>query len=90
MQVYDIDDWKQNTRFKGGYSKTSKQVIWFWKFVESQEIDMQSRLLQFITGTCRIPVGGFRDLIGSNGVQTFCIEKWGTPNDLPRSHTWYF
>lgn len=65
MQVYDIEDWKQNTRFKGGYNKNSKQVLWFWRYVESLDYDKQARLLQFITGTCRIPVGGFKDLIGN-------------------------
>ena len=38
-------------------------------------------------GTCRVPVGGFAELMGSNGPQRFCIEKVGKENWLPRSHT---
>lgn len=28
-------------------------------------------------------------LSGSNGPQLFTIEMWGTPDKLPRAHTWY-
>lgn len=48
---------------------------------------MRSRLLQFVTGTSRVPMNGFKELYGSNGPQPFTIEKWGAPNNLPRSHT---
>lgn len=37
--------------------------------------EKRARLLQFVTGTCRVPVGGFAELMGSNGPQRFCIEK---------------
>ena len=47
-----------------------------------------ARLLQFVTGSSRIPIGGFSALIGSNGsVQPFCLERYGLPIMLPRSHT---
>ena len=51
--------------------------------------EMRSRLLQFVTGTSRVPMNGFAELYGSNGPQLFTIEKWGTPSQLPRAHTWY-
>lgn len=41
----------------------------------------------YYLGTCRVPVGGFAELMGSNGPQRFCIEKVGKENWLPRSHT---
>lgn len=50
--------------------------------------EMRSRLLQFVTGTSRVPMNGFKELYGSNGPQLFTIEKWGAPTNLPRSHTW--
>lgn len=49
--------------------------------------EMRSRLLQFVTGTSRVPMNGFKELYGSNGPQLFTIEKWGTPNNYPRAHT---
>ncbi|XP_065064994.1 E3 ubiquitin-protein ligase Itchy-like [Rhopilema esculentum] len=86
MQEYDIDDWQRNTVYRN-YTKTSKQVIWFWQAVKSYDNEKRTRLLQFVTGTCRLPVGGFQDLMGSNGPQKFCIEKVGKETWLPRSHT---
>lgn len=50
--------------------------------------EMRSRLLQFVTGTSRVPMNGFNELYGSNGPQLFTIEKWGTPDNFPRAHTW--
>lgn len=49
---------------------------------------MRSRLLQFVTGTSRVPMNGFKELYGSNGPQLFTIEKWGSRENLPRAHTW--
>lgn len=50
--------------------------------------EMRARLLQFVTGTSRVPMNGFKELYGSNGPQVFTIEKWGTPENFPRAHTW--
>jgi len=50
---------------------------------------MRARLLQFVTGTSRVPMNGFKELYGSNGPQLFTIEKWGGPENYPRAHTWY-
>jgi len=59
------------------------------KAVYSFNNEMRSRLLQFATGTSRVPMNGFAELYGSNGHQLFTIEKWGTTSQLPRAHTWY-
>lgn len=57
------------------------------QFVKQSDNEKRARLLQFVTGTCRVPVGGFAELMGSNGPQRFCIEKVGKESWLPRSHT---
>lgn len=49
--------------------------------------EKKSRLLQFTTGTSRIPVNGFKDLQGSDGPRRFTIEKAGEVGQLPKSHT---
>jgi hypothetical protein len=54
---------------------------------EMMVTDVQSRLLQFTTGTSRIPVNGFKDLQGSDGPRRFTIEKAGEVTQLPKSHT---
>ncbi|VDD88272.1 unnamed protein product [Enterobius vermicularis] len=86
MQDVDVEDWQRNTVYRH-YAPQSKQVIWFWQFVRSLDQEKRARLLQFVTGTCRVPVGGFSELIGSTGPQLFCIERVGKENWLPRSHT---
>ncbi|KFD49498.1 hypothetical protein M513_09609 [Trichuris suis] len=91
MQEIDIDDWQRNTVYRH-YHPGSKQVIWFWEvhcslFLRSLDNEKRTRMLQFVTGTCRVPVGGFAQLQGSNGLQLFSIEKVGKENWLPRSHT---
>jgi len=58
------------------------------KVVYSFNNEMRSRLLQFATGTSRVPMNGFAELYGSNGHQLFTVEKWGTTSQLPRAHTW--
>src|ERR1700731_1328318 len=52
---------------------------WYW--------EKKSRLLQFTTGTSRIPVNGFKDLQGSDGPRRFTIEKAGEVTQLPKAHT---
>ncbi|XP_053555443.1 NEDD4-like E3 ubiquitin-protein ligase WWP2 isoform X2 [Bombina bombina] len=86
MQEIDINDWQKNTIYRH-YTKNSKQVQWFWQVVKEMDNEKRIRLLQFVTGTCRLPVGGFQELIGSNGPQKFCIDKVGKDTWLPRSHT---
>ncbi|NXR07482.1 WWP1 ligase, partial [Semnornis frantzii] len=56
-------------------------------FVKETDNEVRMRLLQFVTGTCRLPLGGFAELMGNNGPQKFCIEKVGKETWLPRSHT---
>uniref|UniRef100_A0A8C8DY51 E3 ubiquitin-protein ligase n=1 Tax=Oryzias sinensis TaxID=183150 RepID=A0A8C8DY51_9TELE len=87
MQDIDLADWQRNTIYRH-YARNSKQILWFWQLVKEMDNEKRMRLLQFVTGTCRLPVGGFADLMGSNGPQKFCIEKVGKENWLPRSHTW--
>ncbi|XP_018113416.1 NEDD4-like E3 ubiquitin-protein ligase WWP2 isoform X3 [Xenopus laevis] len=86
MQEIDIADWQKNTIYRH-YTKNSKLAQWFWQVVKEMDNEKRIRLLQFVTGTCRLPVGGFVELIGSNGPQKFCIDRVGKDTWLPRSHT---
>ncbi|XP_071965157.1 E3 ubiquitin-protein ligase NEDD4-like [Antedon mediterranea] len=82
-----VADWKRNSAYRGGYYDNHIVIQWFWKAVLMFDNEMRARLLQFVTGTSRVPMNGFAHLYGSNGPQLFTIEKWGTPAALPRSHT---
>ncbi|KAN0115932.1 hypothetical protein V8E52_006472 [Russula decolorans] len=86
MSEIDVDDWTKFTDYRG-YEVNDDVIQWFWKCVRSWPAERKSRLLQFATGTSRIPVNGFKDLQGSDGPRRFTIEKAGDPNQLPKSHT---
>ncbi|KAM0542174.1 hypothetical protein ACHAPJ_012927 [Fusarium lateritium] len=82
----DVDDWKKHTDYRG-YTESDEVVQNFWATVRSWDGEQKSRLLQFTTGTSRIPVNGFKDLQGSDGPRRFTIEKAGEITNLPKAHT---
>jgi E3 ubiquitin-protein ligase NEDD4 len=84
----DVEDWKKHTDYRG-YTESDEVIKFFWQTIRSWDGEQKSRLLQFATGTSRIPVNGFKDLQGSDGPRRFTIEKAGEINNLPKSHTWY-
>nr|XP_032824689.1 E3 ubiquitin-protein ligase NEDD4-like isoform X1 [Petromyzon marinus] len=83
----DVNNWRQHTVYKNGYCANHPVVQWFWKAVLLMDAEKRIRLLQFVTGTSRVPMNGFAELYGSNGPQLFTVEMWGAPEKLPRAHT---
>lgn len=83
----DFEDWKNNTLYRR-YSASDQVIQWFWKIVK-EEFDnvKRAQLLQFATGTSRIPLNGFKDLQGSDGPRKFTIERLDGTDMFPRSHT---
>ena len=65
----DVSDWKVNTRLKH-CTPDSNVVKWFWKAVEFFDEERRARLLQFVTGSSRVPLQGFKALQGE--------VSWGT------------
>jgi E3 ubiquitin ligase SMURF1/2 len=88
----DVQDWRTNTQLKNCTPDT-EQIIWFWQVVESFDDEMRARLLQFVTGSSRVPLEGFKALQGSTGAvgpRRFTIHLINTsPDKLPEAHTWY-
>ncbi|KAI0110902.1 HECT-domain-containing protein [Nemania sp. FL0031] len=82
----DVDDWKKHTDYRG-YTENDEVIQFFWQTIRSWDGEQKSRLLQFATGTSRIPVNGFKDLQGSDGPRRFTIEKAGDIGNLPKAHT---
>jgi hypothetical protein len=39
-------------------------LMFYLQFVSEVDNEKKTRLLQFVTGTCRLPVGGFMELMG--------------------------
>lgn len=83
----DIDDWKSHTEYNN-YSPSAPQIQWFWRAVKSFDNEERAKLLQFATGTSKVPLNGFKELSGSNGVSKFSIHRdYGPTDRLPSSHT---
>lgn len=86
----DINDLRANTNYSK-YQPTSQQIMWFWAALESFEHEDRARFLQFVTGTSRVPLGGFANLEGMHGPTKFTISRASvsSTNHLPSAHTWY-
>ena len=56
----NVEDWRKNTVYKGGYHDNDPVICWFWNLVKTFGDEMRSRLLQFVTGTSRVPMNGFK------------------------------
>lgn len=86
----DISDWRSHTRLKHCAPETPV-VQWFWQVVESYSEEMRARLLQFVTGSSRVPLQGFKALQGSTGAagpRLFTIHCIDAPaQNLPKAHT---
>ncbi|KAF0694021.1 hypothetical protein As57867_015005, partial [Aphanomyces stellatus] len=93
----DVDDWERHSDVKyldfDHPSKGEHKVIeWFWATVAEFSQDQRARLLQFVTGTSRVPVEGFKGLLSNDGrVRRFGIQMVGRgvpPTGLyPKAHT---
>jgi E3 ubiquitin-protein ligase HUWE1 len=83
----DVDDWKNTTEYHN-YQATSPQIQWFWRAVKSFDEEERAKLLQFVTGTSKVPLNGFKELEGMNGFAKFNIHRdYSSKDKLPTSHT---
>lgn len=83
----DLDDLKASTEYTG-YTAASPLIQWFWEVVQGFSKEDMARLLQFVTGTSKVPLEGFKALQGISGPQRFQIHKaYGAPERLPSAHT---
>ncbi|KAK5816821.1 hypothetical protein F5H01DRAFT_405347 [Linnemannia elongata] len=83
----DIDEWKNNAEYQN-YTQSSPQILNFWRAVRSFDQTERAKLLQFVTGTSKVPLGGFAQLQGISGIQKFQIHKdFSSTKRLPSAHT---
>lgn len=84
----DILDLRSNCEYHGGYSASSQVILWFWEIALAMDREQKALLLQFVTGTSKVPVGGFSELQAISGRQKFQIHKaYGDEDRLPTAHT---
>ncbi|EHB10351.1 E3 ubiquitin-protein ligase SMURF2 [Heterocephalus glaber] len=90
LDKIDLNDWKSNTWLKHCVAD-SNIVRWFWQAVETFDEERRARLLQFVTGSTRVPLQGFKPLQGSTGAagpRLFPIHLTDANTDnLPKAHT---
>lgn len=87
LDKIDLNDWKSNTRLKHCVAD-SNIVRWFWQAVETFDEERRARLLQFVTGSTRVPLQGFKALQGAAGPRLFTIHLIDANTDnLPKAHT---
>jgi len=88
----DLDDWMRHSRYVGLYKKLGPKhhvCEWFWEVVSGFTHEERARLLQFTTGTTRLPAQGFKALEANDGnFRLFTISGVSKVDFLyPRAHT---
>ncbi|CAH0486749.1 unnamed protein product [Peronospora farinosa] len=83
----DVDDWKAHTQVSDELPEDL--LSWFWETVEAFTDEERARLLQFTTGSSRVPVQGFKALTSYDGrICHFTLKAVTFPeNAYPRAHT---
>lgn len=83
----DVDEWRAATEYSG-YTSSDPVIVWWWRALKSFNREERAKVLSFATGTSRVPLGGFVDLQGVQGVQRFSIHRaYGDSDRLPQAHT---
>lgn len=78
---YDFQALEEACEYDGGFAKTSITIRHFWSVVHEMDEEQKRKLLQFTTGTDRVPVGGLSKL-------KLIIARNGPDSDrLPTAHT---
>ncbi|ETV95115.1 hypothetical protein H310_11390 [Aphanomyces invadans] len=86
----DVNDWKAST-VSSSNLKAHAVLVWFWEIVESLSTSDQSKLLQYATGSSRVPVQGFKGLTSYDGKICYFTLKGieYTPGRYPVVHACY-
>lgn len=82
----DIEDLRRNTDLVN-YVRSDPIIVWLFEVLEGLDMELRTGFIQFVTGSSRVPVEGFKALRGMNGVQRFNIHREFQEERLPRAHT---
>ncbi|XP_072390654.1 ubiquitin-protein ligase E3A [Diabrotica undecimpunctata] len=78
---FDFDELENSTEYDGGYTNESQIIKDFWSVVHALSLEDKRKLLQFTTGSDRVPIGGLSRL-------KLVVAKNGPDSDrLPTAHT---
>jgi hypothetical protein len=77
QDIIDINDWKENTNYKGSYNANHPVIKMFWQKIGSLNKKEIIQFLRFSTGSSSVPIDGFGSLKGVGGkIQKFTIEPY--------------
>uniref|UniRef100_A0A0E0D4M4 HECT-type E3 ubiquitin transferase n=1 Tax=Oryza meridionalis TaxID=40149 RepID=A0A0E0D4M4_9ORYZ len=62
LQDFDVDDLRNNTKYTGGYTESSRSVKLFWEVIKGFKPTERCMLLKFVTSCSRAPLLGFKYL----------------------------
>eukprot|EP00005_Dracoamoeba_jomungandri_P010878 CAMPEP_0174275398 /NCGR_PEP_ID=MMETSP0439-20130205/59802_1 /TAXON_ID=0 /ORGANISM="Stereomyxa ramosa, Strain Chinc5" /LENGTH=886 /DNA_ID=CAMNT_0015367497 /DNA_START=431 /DNA_END=3087 /DNA_ORIENTATION=- len=74
----DFEDFRTNSQ-----SFTGNPIDWFWIAVSEFTQEERAKLLQFITGSSQLPIGGFKELSQPITI----VRSFTTTDSLPTAHT---
>ncbi|XP_052846605.1 ubiquitin-protein ligase E3A [Drosophila gunungcola] len=78
---FDFVELEHSTEYEGGYTEETQIIQDFWSIVHAMPNESKRKLLEFTTGSARVPVGGLKCL-------RLLITRHGPDSDrLPTSHT---
>ncbi|KAK3865964.1 hypothetical protein Pcinc_028466 [Petrolisthes cinctipes] len=80
-QHYDFMELMKNTEYEGGYSSETPIIQAFWELVHDMSTEDKKKLLQFTTGSARVPVGGLARL------KLIIVRHSPDCDRLPTAHT---
>ena len=73
----NINDWKENTIYKGDFNSNHPVIKNFWECIENLNQNQLKKFLEFATGSPSVPIDGFANLKGMGGnVMKFSIEPY--------------
>jgi len=88
VPTIDVEDWRANCHYTG-YTEHDPAVRMFWEVMTSFEQPERALVLQFSTGSSRVPIGGFANLGGGPDKQ-FTISRDDDPQRLPSASTCFY
>lgn len=80
-ELGDLSMLRIHTKYKGDYHDEHKVINWFWNTISAFSPIQHRKLLHFITGSDRVPIGGLQHL-------KFIIQSNHQPSSsIPVAHT---
>jgi len=91
QEEIDINDWKENTIYKGAYNPNHPVIKMFWDKMSSMNKNELIKFLEFATGIGSVQIDGFGSLKGIGGrIQKFTIEPYTNySSDNPDQYTFH-